>query len=118
MEAVRRAERRGFSEAASNPGVGESALYQWGKILSEMGVETFRSSVNRAADEGENRQLRLENRTRREGADILKKNTGVLCEARAVNYAFIRSNSAGNQSEVFCRVLGVSRPGQSLVYPS
>lgn len=37
VEAVRLAEQRGFGEAASSLGVGESSLYQWRKVLSEEG---------------------------------------------------------------------------------
>ena len=73
VEAVRLAEQRGFSEAASSLGVCESSLYQWRKALSEEGTEAFRGNGNRTAVEEENRQLRLENRRLREEAAILKK---------------------------------------------
>ena len=72
-EAVRLAEQRGVSAAASALGIAENLLYRWRQKLEEEGTDAFRGRGNRTALEEENRQLRLENRRLREETEILKK---------------------------------------------
>lgn len=73
VEAVRLAEQRGVTAAATALGVAENLLYRWRQKLGEGGADAFRGQGNRTALEEENRRLRLEIRRLREETEILKK---------------------------------------------
>ena len=67
-----------MSQIARDLGISDSALYQWGKQLSDQGEQAFPGSGHQTPQEEEIRHLRRENELLRQERDVLKKAIGIF----------------------------------------
>ncbi|PYD49387.1 IS3 family transposase [Komagataeibacter saccharivorans] len=92
---------------AADLGIGKSTLGKW--------IVEYRPTGPTSEPQGdlarENERLRLENRILREEREILKKLSPVLCEPKAMRFAFIHGHRHEWPIERLCHVLQVSARG-------
>ncbi|WP_425430996.1 IS3 family transposase [Donghicola tyrosinivorans] len=108
-DAVRIALTSGLTrrQVASDLGMGVSTLNKWIKVAQD----TEDASLPDADLVREVERLRKENAVLKQEREILKKRDGLLCESKAMRFAFIDRMKKAFSIELLCRVLKVTSRG-------